>query len=109
MLISLRPEFHHPAVAVHGALYFKALDDATFFAANSLVEDVFVLTANFELEFLRPVVDGELRADAQVIESGPRRIVAVGELHDDKGNLIARGRGSFARSKITLTPAVHYA
>ena len=107
--IPVRPDFHHPAGAVHGALYFKALDDATFFAANSLVQDVFVLTAHFELDLLRPVVAGELRAVARVTERDERRISAEGELFDAEGSVIARGRGTFARSKISLTPAVHYA
>lgn len=37
--IPIREEFFHAAHAAHGAIYFKALDDAAFFAANSLVED----------------------------------------------------------------------
>jgi uncharacterized protein (TIGR00369 family) len=106
--IPLRPEFHHSAGATHGSVYFKALDDATFFAANSLVTDVFVLTASFELELLRPVVAGELRAVAQVTERGERRIVAEGELFDGDGVVVARGRGQFARSRTLLSPDVHY-
>jgi uncharacterized protein (TIGR00369 family) len=106
--IPLRPEFHHAAGAVHGSVYFKALDDATFFAASSLVREVFVLTANFQLDLLRPVVAGELRAVAKVTENRDRRIIAEGELFDAEGNLVARGKGSFARSKIPLTPALHY-
>jgi uncharacterized protein (TIGR00369 family) len=106
--IPVRPDFHHSAGAVHGSLYFKALDDATFFAANSLVDDAFVLTARFELDLLRPVVTGELRAVAKVTERGERRITAEGELFDAEGKVIARGKGSFALSKIPLTPAVHY-
>jgi len=89
-------------------VYLKALDDATFFAANSLVREVFVLTAHFQIDLLRPVVAGELRAVAKVTESSERRITAEGELFDAEGNLVARGKGSFARSKIPLTPAVHY-
>jgi uncharacterized protein (TIGR00369 family) len=107
--IPLRPEFHHSAGATHGTLYFKALDDATFFAANSLVQDVFVLTAHFELQLLRPVVDGELRAVADVVSDDGRRIVADGDLFDAENNLIASGTGHFARSKIKLTPEVKYA
>jgi uncharacterized protein (TIGR00369 family) len=107
--IPLRTEFHHAAGAVHGSVYFKALDDATFFAANSLVPDVFVLTARFEIEFLRPVVDGEVRALARVVDPGGRRIVAEGELLDPGGKVIGRGRGEFARSRIPLGPAVNYA
>lgn len=106
--IPVRAEFHHAAGAVHGSVYFKALDDATFFAASSLVGGVFVLTANFQIDLLRPVVAGELRAVAKVTESNERRITAEGELFDAEGNLIARGKGSFARSKIPLTPALHY-
>jgi uncharacterized protein (TIGR00369 family) len=107
--IPLRSDFHHAAGATHGSVYFKALDDATFFAANSIVTDVFVLTARFELDLLRPVVSGEVRAVAKVTERSGRRIVAQGELFDGEGNLIARGRGEFARSKTPLGPAVHYA
>ena len=106
--IPVRPEFHHSAGAVHGAVYFKALDDATFFAASSLVTDVFVLTARFEIEFLRPVVEGEVRAVARVVDASGRRIVVQGELHDAAGEVIGRGRGEFARSKTPLGPSVHY-
>ena len=41
--VAVRPDFFHAASAVHGSVYFKLLDDATFFAASSLVHDVFVL------------------------------------------------------------------
>jgi len=37
--MKVRRDFYHAANAVHGALYFKALDDAAFFAVNSLVPD----------------------------------------------------------------------
>ena len=72
--IALRSEFHHAAGAVHGALYFKAMDDATFFAANSIVEGFFVLTAKFELELLRPVATGEMCARARVTGEDDRRV-----------------------------------
>jgi uncharacterized protein (TIGR00369 family) len=106
--MELRPDYHHSAGAVHGSVYFKALDDATFFAANSLVEAYFVLTAKFEIEFLRPVSSGELRAIAQVTDKNDKRIFAEGRLYDSDGQLIGRGKGSFAISKIALTPDVGY-
>jgi uncharacterized protein (TIGR00369 family) len=107
--IPIRDEFHHTLGAIHGAVYFKALDDATFFAASSIVEDFFVLTASFHIEFLRPVVDGEIRAVATVSSEGSRRIEATGELFDSEQNLVGRGTGIFARSKVRLTPEVSYA
>ena len=45
--LPVREDFFHAAGAMHGALYFLALDNAAFFAVNSLVEDVFVLTISF--------------------------------------------------------------
>jgi len=106
--IELRDDFHHAAGATHGAVYFKALDDATFFAANSIVEDVFVLTAHFEIDLLRPVRHGEIRAVGRVTERGARKILAKGELFNAQGEVIARGEGVFVLSKVALTPDVHY-
>src|SRR5687767_14501005 len=45
----------HAAGAAHGTLYFKMLDDAAFYAANSLVSDRFLLTTAFNLHFTRPM------------------------------------------------------
>ncbi len=39
---------HHAAHAAHGTIYFKMLDDAAFYAANSLVTDRFLLTTAFQ-------------------------------------------------------------
>src|SRR5437660_10506789 len=45
--MAVQSDFFHAARAVHGSVYFKAMDDAAFFAVNSLVSDVFVLTVTF--------------------------------------------------------------
>lgn len=34
--IELSNRYHHSAGAVHGSVYFKMLDDAAFFAVNSM-------------------------------------------------------------------------
>ena len=100
---------HHAAGGVHGTYYFKALDDATFFAANSIVEDVFVLTTDFHLQLTRPVSDGELRATATVVNDHPKQLIADGVLYDDEGNQLARGTGTFARSDVELDAEMGYA
>ena len=46
---------HHAAGTVHGSYLFELLDDAAFFAASSVVEDVFIVTASFNIQFLRRV------------------------------------------------------
>jgi uncharacterized protein (TIGR00369 family) len=103
-----RPEFHHAAGAVHGSVYFRALDDAAFFAANSRVPDVLVLTASFTVHFTAPVRGGELLAKGWVVNEAGRLLVAESELRDDAGRLVAKGIGTFARSRIALTADIGY-
>lgn len=108
VVIPFRPEFCHAAGAVHGSVYFKALDDAAFFAANSLVSDVFVLTASFNLYLLRPVASGEIRAAGHVVSVSRRVIVAEARAVDSEGKLVAYGSGTFMRSVIELNESIGY-
>jgi uncharacterized protein (TIGR00369 family) len=103
------PHLYHAAQAVHGANYFKAMDDAAYFAVNSLVEDVFVLTVNFNIHLLRPISEGELRATGKVVNASRNLWVAESVLEDDQGRLLGRGSGSFMRSKTGLAEIAGYA
>jgi uncharacterized protein (TIGR00369 family) len=107
--MTVRRDFFHAAGAVHGAVYFKALDDAAFFAAASLVEDVFVLTASFNLHMTRPVSAGELVAVGEVVHRSRRLLLAEAVLTDAGGSQLARGGGSFLRSSIPLDSELGYA
>ena len=106
--IAVRRELFHAANAVHGALYFKCLDDATFFAVNSLVDDVFVLTVSFNLYLLRPISAGEMRATGRVVYRSRQLFVAEAELVDQDGKPIGRGSGTFMRSAMPLSPEIGY-
>ena len=93
---------YHAAGAVHGSAYFKMLDDAAFYAANSLVTDRFLLTTAFNVLFTRPLLAGPVVAEGRWV-SGRRRVyVAEARLIDAHGEEIARGTGTFMRSKIAL-------
>nr|WP_303647590.1 PaaI family thioesterase [Haloarchaeobius amylolyticus] len=98
----------HALGGVHGSVYFKVLDDAAFFAASSLVEDVSVLTTEFNIYLERPVSEGEIRAVGEVVNDNPRQLIAEAVAWDGEGNEIARGSGTFQRSSIELTPEVGY-
>jgi len=103
------PHLHHAGNAVHGSNYFKALDDAAFFAVNSLVEDVFVLTVTFNTQLLRPISQGRMIARGTVVNAGRTVWVADSTLVDDLGRLLARGTGTFMRSTIALSDIASYA
>jgi len=104
----VRPDFFHAASAVHGSVYFKLLDDATFFAASSLVDDVFVLTASFNIYFLRPISSGTMTARGTVVSRTNRLIIGEGVLVDDDDREIARGSGTFMPSKVSLGERLGY-
>jgi uncharacterized protein (TIGR00369 family) len=106
--IPVRPDFFHAANAVHGAVYFKLLDDSSFFAANSLVEDVFVLTVSYNVYFTRPVSEGVMKATAKVVQASRRLIIAESVVVDLEKREIARGSGTFMRSMIRLTEEIGY-
>src|SRR5262245_4208730 len=105
----VRPEFFHAAGAVHGSVYFRALDDAAFFAVNSRVREVLVLTVSFTVHFARPVATGELRAVGRLLHGGGRLFFAESDLWNDNGELLAHGSGVFARSAISLDSSIGYA
>lgn len=106
--VPVRPDFFHAAHAVHGAVYFKMLDEAAFFAVNSLVEDVFVLTVTFNLYLTRPVTAGLLTAEGKVVHASKRLYLAESVLRDEQGKELARGSGSFMRSQIALNADLGY-
>jgi uncharacterized protein (TIGR00369 family) len=94
--------FFHAAQAVHGSVYFKMLDDAAFFAANSLERDRFVLTASFTTHFARPVTSGILRSVGRVTSRTRSKFMAEAVLYDSDENEVGRGSGVFVRSRIRL-------
>lgn len=104
----VREEQFHAAGAAHGTLYFKMMDDAAFYACNSLVTDRFLLTTAFNLLFTRP-----LRAGPATVEgrwaSGKRRVfVGEARLLDSRGELAASGTATFMRSHIPLSSLPGY-
>ena len=100
--IAVKEDFFHAANAVHGSVYFKMLDDAAFFAVNSIVEDVFVLTGTFETKLLRPITEGEIVAKGIISSNWGNKFEAEAELFNAKGKLVATGKGTFIKSKILL-------
>ena len=101
-------EVFHAAGAAHGTIYFKMLDDAAFYAANSLATDRFLLTTSFNLHFTKPVQEGEVVAEGRWVSGRKRVFVAEARLVDAEGEEIGRGTGTFMRSRIALSSLPGY-
>ena len=109
LIFTIDPNVYHAAGAAHGTVYFKMLDDAAFYAANTLVTDRFLLTTSFNLHFTKPVRGGEVVAEGRWISGRKRVLVAEARLVDAEGDEIGRGTGTFMRSRIALSGLSGYA
>ncbi len=98
----------HAANAVHGSVYFRMLDDSAFFAANSLVNDFFVLTVAFNTNLVRPVSSGILRSEGEVQSQKSNLITSESKLYDENNKIIGFGTGQFMISKIQLNEEIGY-
>ena len=107
--IEVGDHFFHAAGAIHGSVTWKMLDDASFFAASSLVDDVFILTTSFTSYLTRPVSEGMLRSVGRVVNRNRSQIVAEAVAYDQAGREVGRGNGIFVRSRMELATIPLYA
>ncbi|MCO4755258.1 MAG: hypothetical protein KC478_12305, partial [Bacteriovoracaceae bacterium] len=90
-----------------GSVYFKMLDDAAFFAVNSLEQELFVLTISFTTKLTRPVTSGDLESIGKVVKMEEGRWLAESILYNN-GKEVGFGEGTFVRGKTKLTDAMGY-
>ncbi|MGB2129034.1 MAG: PaaI family thioesterase [Flavicella sp.] len=106
--IEIDSKYFHALGAIHGSIYFKLLDDASYFAMSSMVTDYFLLTRTFELEFLKPVRSGRLKAVGKIRVLKEHCMEATAQLYDTSNNLVGVGNGSFAKSNQKLIDTKGY-
>ncbi|WP_299988652.1 PaaI family thioesterase [uncultured Pontibacter sp.] len=106
--LPVNSKYFHGAQAIHGATYFKLLDDAAYFAVASLVPDVFIVTSSFQINLLRPVNAGTLRAVGTVRSISKNLFVAEATLYNERGKEVAFGTGQFMRTNQPWESLEHY-
>lgn len=94
----------HTAMSLHGAGYFKLLDDAAFFAAQGRVTDGFAFTTSFTTYMMRPVSPGtQLTAHGNVTSVSKALVVAESTIIETgTGKLVAQGSGTFQKGPFPL-------
>ncbi len=106
--MKIKESFFHGAGALHGCIYFKMMDDAGFFASNSVVHDYLVLTLSFTTYFIRPVKSGIIRSVGRVVAISRTQIISEAYLVDHRGKEIGKGSGIFVKSRILLADLPGY-
>ena len=106
--LDVEEKYFHAMGAMHGSVYFKLLDDAAFFAAQSAQEQKFILTTKFHIDLVRPLKSGRIKAVGEIIRNSHHEIFAKAVLYDARGKIAASGTGQFVRSKTDLTKVESY-
>src|SRR5215471_17984244 len=90
----LGPRYAGGAGFAHGGVIAVLLDEVMGKISKLLEERA--VTAELNIEYRKPVpVDAEIAVNGwQEAEQGRNRF-RIGEIHDQQGNLLARGRGRF--------------
>ena len=106
--IEVKPEYFHALGSMHGAVYFKLLDDSAAFAVASINDKHPMVTANFTTKIRKPVSRGRVKAVGKVVKIEGEKIYAESVMYDEEGNEIATGDGLFLPAKIRLTDIQAY-
>jgi len=106
--LTISEKYFHALGAIHGSTYFKLLDDAAFFAVNSIVDDVFVLTTSFNIHLVHPVTKGQLTSIGRIKYQSNNLFIAESTLYNEEGIEVGFGNGNFAKSKIILSEKIGY-
>ena len=106
--LDISEKYFHALGAIHGAVYFKLLDDAAYFAVSSAVIDAFVLTTSFNTNIIRPVSSGKIIAKGIIRFKSKELFIGESTLYNEDGKEIAFGSGHFAKSKIPLSSEIGY-
>ncbi len=100
--LDIDERYFHAGMSAHGSVYFKLLDDAAYFACQSVVTDFFLVTSNFNVNLLRPITKCKVKAIGKIIMDGNKILTASAELFDEKGRIVGSGSGQFVKSKLSL-------
>ena len=100
--------YFHAAMAAHGSVYFKLLDDAAYFACQTEITDRFIVTTSFSIQLLRPITAGTIYAEGTVDFISKELFSAHSNLYDEKGRLCGTGHGQFVKSKLAIDKASGY-
>ena len=85
------PQHRHEGGVVQGGVITQIADAAMGMSLGTLQEDgLWNTTIELKINFLRPVIEGRLRAVGRVIEMKQTLFFSEADVVDDRGRLIAR-------------------
>ena len=92
MTLNADERFHNPMGTLHGGVMTDLADACMGIATMSTLADgESFTTLELKMNFLRPIVEGELRAEARVVHRGKTVAMVEAVLKNQDGKDLARG------------------
>lgn len=101
LTLSVDDKLLQSANIVHGGVLSVLIDSVIGTAIRSVLdEDMISLTAEMNINYIRPAVKGTLRAEGKVVSAGKTLAVGIGDVYDEEGKLVATGRATYVVKKL---------
>jgi len=92
MRFRIRPEHLNYLNTLHGGVICSLIDSVAYFALRPLLsQDLPLPTLEMKVNFLRPMSEGIILAEAEALHAGKRVMVAQVRVADSEGRLCAFG------------------
>lgn len=96
---------HNPMGTLHGGVYCDLADAAMGYAyAATLAEGESFTTVELKINFLRPVRQGKLTAEARVVKAGSALGYVECDVTDQSGKLVARASSTCMKLRQNRPP-----
>ena len=98
LTLTIRPELSQNYGVVHGGAIASLIDTAMAFAILTLLEpEERVTTVDLTISYLRPGLEGRLRATARVLRQGRRLLNTSAEVTNEGGTLLATALSTYIK------------
>lgn len=95
--VTIDERHHNPNAVAHGGVLFTLIDTSMGAATMSVLDaDHYCSTIEIQVRYLRPVLDGDLTVETQVVKPGRRIVHLESRATDGTGRLVATATGSYA-------------
>ncbi len=96
--LTVRDDLRQPYGLLHGGATASLIDTATAMAiVATLPEDEKATTIDLNVQYLRPVTDGQIHCTAKIVRAGKRIIFLSAEVVDDDGRIIATALSTYTK------------
>lgn len=95
--VTIDERHHNPNAVAHGGVLFSMIDTSMGAATMSVLGAGHCCsTIEIQIRYLRPVTDGGLTVETQVVKPGRRIVHLESRATDANGRLVATATGSYA-------------